>query len=252
MLSKNKKAFTHLAINTMQTKSGPMYQARLSAKFGRKTIGLGSDLIQTLYLAQIIDDMIKEFIAKNQPVDIGIIKRAVNEIKKSGIQSKDDRLLRIKVVDKDNLTILWNNYVSFHQSIGAWEDSYFLTTIKTVGNLIAKCPYQELDNKQKITEWIFSDPQRSRKTSKDRLKIIVACIDWNSRQGNIPRHYGIEYRDLLNSIKLNKKSNTKNEDRDIDIFSVDEVYQILEALKLDKFSRFKGRHSQYYLNNTGA
>lgn len=230
----------------MQTKSGPIYQARLSAKFDRKTIGLGSNLIQALYSAQIIDEMIKEFIAENQPVDIGIIKRAVNEIKKPSTQGKDDLLLRIKVVNNDDLTVLWNNYVSFHQSTGAWEDSYFLTTIKTVGNLIAKCPYKELDNKQKITEWIFSDSQRSRKTSKDRLKIIVACVDWNSRQGNIPRHYGIEYRDLLNSIKLNKKSNTKNEDRDVDIFSVDEVYQILEALKLDKFSRFKGRHSQYY------
>ena len=95
------KNFLHTwQLITMQTKSGPMYQARLSAKFGCKTIGLGSDLIQTLYLAQIIDEMIKEFIVKNQPVDIGIIKRAVNEIKKSGIQSKDDRLLRIKVVDK--------------------------------------------------------------------------------------------------------------------------------------------------------
>ena len=28
------------------------------------------------------------------------------------------------------MAVLWNNYVSFHQSIGATEDSYFLTTIK--------------------------------------------------------------------------------------------------------------------------
>jgi integrase len=72
---------------------------------------------------------------------------------------------------------------------------------------------------------------------------LTAAVDWNSKQGNIPRKWGIEYRDVLGSVKISGK---KKERKEIDVYAVDEVYRILNALKDDTHSRFKGKHSQYY------
>ena len=72
---------------------------------------------------------------------------------------------------------------------------------------------------------------------------LTAAVDWNSKQGNIPRKWGIEYRDVLGSVKI---SGNKKEKKEIDVYAVDEVYRILNALKDDTHSRFKGKHSQYY------
>lgn len=145
--------------------------------------------------------------------------------------------------------MLWDNYVKFHVSLGEWTETYIVSHIATVGNLIKSCPYQRLEQKSKIVEWIFTESEkRSKKTSKERLKLIVAAIDWNSKQGNIPRNWGIEYRDMLESINLKteKKSNISCEEDEIDIFSVKEIYEILNALKDETYSRFEGKHRQYY------
>ncbi|MBE9193210.1 site-specific integrase [Gloeocapsopsis crepidinum LEGE 06123] len=236
-----KPDFKHLSVMVMRTKYGEMYQLRLNSKLGRKTIGLGSDKIQALNLALLVDEEISQCIAKLQPVDLNALKQLVHE-KQEEIKAK--KIGGLRLVEKDDLQILWNKYVAFHISTGAWTETYILTTIKTVTSLIEKCPIQKLECKSDLVQWIFSDLSRTTQTSKERFKLIVAAIDWNSKQGNIPRHWGIEYRDLLSTIK--NKSRDKSEDEGIDIFSVSEVYQILEALKLNTYSRFKNTHSQYY------
>jgi integrase len=239
-----KRAYKHLHINRMNKKEGVFYQLRLSVRFGRKTIGVGSDELQALNIAAMIDEFISKSLMTDGYLDIDALKdiadRELNKFrnKKKGI---------IRLVEKDDLQVLWSKYVEFHVSIKAWTDTYYFTTIQTVGNLIKQCPIQELEQKSELVQWIFSDSKRSQKTSKDRLKIIIAAIDWNSKQGNIPRKWGIEYRDLLESIAVkNKKKQSIQDEDSIDIFSVAEVYKILEALNNETYCRYEGSHRQYY------
>lgn len=229
----------------MKTKYGDMYQLRLSTQLGRKTIGLGGDRIQALNLALLVDDEITRLIALGEPIELDSLKELVRS---QQLRLKAKKTDTIRLVEKDDLIILWQNYVKFHVSLGAWTEVYLVSHITTIGNLIKSCPYQRLEEKNEIVEWLFSDTNRTKRTSKDRFKLIVAAVDWNSKQGNIPRRWGIEYRDLLESIKvrIEKKSNFVDEENNIEIFSVKEVYQILNALKDETYCRFNGRHYQYY------
>ncbi len=245
MVASKSNEFKYLSIVTMNTSYGAMYQLRLSSKLGRKTIGLGSDKIQALNLALMVDEEIEKCVVSEQVIEIDYLKALVKDAQ-NVIKTK--KYERLRIVEKDDLTILWDKYVSFHTSINSWEQTYIFTTIQTVGNLIKRCPFQRLEQKNELVEWLFSDEKRSQKTNKDRLKLIVAAIDWNSKQGNIPRKWGIEYRDLLESIsiKTENKSSISCEEDDIDIFTVKEVYQILDALKNETHSRIDGRHYQYF------
>lgn len=237
--------FEYLSVMTMKTTSGDMYQLRLTSKLGRRTIGLGSNKALALNLALAVDEEIIKRITNNETIEFDSLKALV----KSGLQTnKTQKTEKLRIVEKDDLIVLWDNYVNFHAEIKHWEESYILTHIQTCGNLLKKSPYQRLEQKKQFVEWLFDDKSRGQKTSKQRLKLIVACIDWNSKIGNIPRGWGIEYRDLLSTItaKINKKTHTACDDEDINIFSVKEVYQILDALKNDTYSRFSGKHRQYF------
>lgn len=228
----------------MKTDYGHIYQLRLSSKLGRKTIGLGSDKIQALNLALIVDEEIERSITQARPVDLDLLKELVRQQQARIKAFKNDS---IRLVEKDDLQILWDKYVSFHTTIKAWTETYILTTIKTVTSLIHQCPIQKLEHKSEIVQWLFKNSNRSPQTSKDRFKLIVAAIDWNSKQGNIPRHWGMEYRDLLSSINTRFPRKTSEcEVEGIDIYTVDEVYRILVALKNNTYARFKNTHSQYY------
>lgn len=239
-----KPDYKHLSVMTMKTEYGHMYQLRLSSKLGRKTIGLGSDRIQALNLALLIDSEIDRCIAKENAVELDALKDLV---KQKQVEFKIKKNDSIRLVEKDDLQILWDKYVSFHVSVKAWTETYILTTIKTVTSLIQQCPIQKLERKSDLVEWLFNNSLRSPKTSKDRLKLIVAAIDWNSKHGNIPRYWGIEYRDFLSSINIKShKKFSDDEIQGIDIYTLDEVYRILEALKNNTYSRFKNAHTQYY------
>ena len=229
----------------MKTKYGHMYQLRLNSKLGRKTIGLGSDRIQALNLALMVDEEIDRSIAISRAVDLDSLKELVRQ-KQELIKAKKNDSIRL--VEKDDLQILWDKYVSFHTTIKAWTETYILTTIKTVTSLIHQCPVQKLEHKSELVQWLFNNSNRSPQTSKDRFKLIVAAIDWNSKQGTIPRHWGIEYRDFLSSINTkSQKRLSHSEVECIDIYTVDEIYRILDALKNDTYSRFKDTHAQYYI-----
>jgi integrase len=253
MVASTSNEFKYLSVITMNTPYGTMYQLRLTTKLGRKTIGLGSDKIQALNLALMVDEEIERRIVNNELIELDYLKALVKENQNA---AKAKKYGQLRIVEKDDLSVLWDNYVSFYKALdNVWEETYILTTIQTVGNLVKRCPYQKLEQKSEIVEWLFSESkentkgkQRSAKTNKDRFKLIVAAIDWNSKQNNIPRKWGIEYRDLLESIKnkTEKKNKTSCEDETISIFSVKEVYQILDAFKNDTYSRYEGKHSQYY------
>jgi integrase len=240
----SKSDYAHLSILTLNTQWGKMYQARLTSKLGRKTIGLGSNKLQALNIALLIDEEIKRLIAVGEPIELDALKE-ISRTEQDKYKAKKDG--NIRLVEKDDIAMLWSNYVDFHVALGTWTETYILTTIKTVTSLVKQCPIQKLEKEQELVKWLFSDDSRSQKTSKDRLKLIVAAIDWNSKQGNISRKWGIEYRDLLESIniKTEKKSSIQDED-DIDIFTVKEVYQILAALRDETYVFKHGTHSQYY------
>lgn len=238
--------FKHLTLNTMRQEKSTAYQLRLSNKYERKTIGAGGNYLVALNLAQVIDDEIGKMVSAGDGIDLDTLRAiAKNEL----ARTKEKKQGNIRIVEKDDLQVLWQNYVSYNKSIGTWSESTILTVVSTVSSLISQCPIQKLEQKSELVKWFFSDSQRSPKTSKDRLKWIVSAVDWNSKQGNIPRKWGIEYRDLLESIKLKdiQRSNFQDDDNELDIFSVKEVYQIIEALKTEQYAKRKGTHKQYHL-----
>jgi integrase len=238
--------YKHLSINAMKKQNITVYQLRLSNKYKRKTIGVGSNYINAINIAVIVDDEINRMVVCGDDIDIDTLKALVtNELQRY----KEKKQGNIRIVEKDDIQVLWDRYVQYNKSINTWCESTILTTVATITSIINSCPVQKLEQKSQLVEWFFSDKFRTPKTSKDRLKWIASAIDWNSKQGNIPRKWGIEYRDLLESIKLKEmqKSKFNSDDNDLDIFSVKEVYAILEALKNETYAKQKGTHKQYYL-----
>ncbi len=237
--------FANFSFGSYQKGGHTYYRIRLPLKYNRTTINLGRDLTKAVNAASAIDKAITQQIAGGC-IDIAVLKLVAAEY----FSADQEKVVQL-VTKKHSLIDLWNHYIEFHQNIKAWDESYFITTIRTVGSLIASSPYQHLEDKQKFVNWLFSDARRSPETSKARLKLIVAAIDWCSKQGIIARAYGIEWRDFLAFIKLKKQTYSINienetEGQKVDIFKVKEIYTILDALKNNTYSRFKGRHSQYY------
>ncbi|MEG4802232.1 site-specific integrase [Microcoleus sp. ARI1-B5] len=230
--------FKWLNIQTQRHQARPYYAARLHQRLGRTTIGLGGDEIQALAIAQQLDAEIERLIANGEQLDLEHLKSFVATLKQPKQQ-----MASLRVVRKDEIETLWKKYTDFSIAMQRWEKTYILNEISVMSRLIEKCPHKNLEDKNKIIEWIFSDTKRSTATSKKWFMHLVAAVDWHSKQGNIPRKWGIEYRDALESIKL---KSTKKEKKEIDIYSVAEVYQIIDALKNDTYSRFKGKHQQYY------
>ncbi|MEG4489298.1 site-specific integrase [Microcoleus sp. D2_18a_B4] len=216
------------------------YAARLHQRFGRSTIGLGSDEFTALVLARKLDGEIQRLVDAAEIIDLESLRTFVGELKPLLANSSKASL---RIVRKDELSLLWKKYVDFHQALGAWEQTYINNEITHVSRLLEKCPFKRLEDKSEILQWILNDKKRSAATSKKRFMHLTAAVDWNSKQGNIPRRWGIEYRDVLGSVKISGK---KKEKKKIDVYTVDEVYRILNALRDDTYSRFKGKHSQYY------
>ncbi|NES97544.1 MAG: site-specific integrase [Desertifilum sp. SIO1I2] len=236
----SKSEFKYLSVMTMVKDGINYYQLRLSSSLGRKTVGLGRNYIQALNIALEVDEFIQSSVTQDRPIEIDGIKLLVKERLDN---LKDSTTKPLRIVEKDSLEEIWDKYARFHQSTGYWEESYIATHIAHIRSLLSRCPYQRLEQKDELLSWIFSESTRRKpKTSKDRFKLIVAAIDWASKRGIIPRFWGIEYRDLLETVNVKPGS----EEKEIDIFSVAEVYKILEALKNNSYSRFKGKHSQYW------
>ena len=232
--------FRWLNLQVQRHQVRPYYAARLHQRFGRSTIGLGSDEFTALVLARKLDSEIQRLVDGAEIIDLEYLRTFVGELKPL-LASSDKASLRI--VRKDELLLLWKKYVDFHQALGAWEQTYINNEITHVSRLLEKCPFKRLEDKSEVLQWILNDTKRSAATSKKRFMHLTAAVDWNSKQGNIPRKWGIEYRDVLGSVKISGK---KKERKEIDVYAVDEVYRILNALKDDTHSRFKGKHSQYY------
>ncbi|MGL4502738.1 MAG: tyrosine-type recombinase/integrase [Planktothrix sp.] len=233
-----------LAVKIQITKYGNFYHARLSARLERKTIGLGGDELTALNIAKILDDTITDCVRSGNPVEIEKLKILAKEILYA---EKLKNSPRIASSGDGELVDLYKRYVSFHLSTQAWKEGYYISNIKGIESLLRKSPYQLLSEKSDFINWIFSDKNRTPQTSKRHLMLVVAAIDWCSKQGIIPRNIGIEWRDGLNSISIKKQKQTSDgETESIDIFTIEEVYKILNAFKDEDFSRYEGKHLQYY------
>lgn len=239
----SKDGYRYLHVMTMNTTSGVFYQLRLIQKLGRRTIGCGGDKRNATNIAYDVDDMIHRMVVAGDAVELDTLKLYVKEKLEALKQQKQGI---IKVVEKDDLRVLWDKYVDFNTKIGTWSETTVLTRNATVTSIIENCPYQRLEQKQEIVGYLFGDKSRTVKTSKERFKTIVSAIDWCSKQGIIPRRWGIEYRDLLNSITIKGHvADNVDVDGNIDIFKVSEVYRIIEALRSGEYCK-RGAHQQYW------
>ncbi len=236
--------YNFLSIKILNQSNGVFYQARLNSKLGRKTIGLGSDEFLAMVIAKRLDENISECVNNFKPVNIDELKSLA---KKLISDEKSKKSPSLEISTNNELSNLYKQYVDFNLSTGSWKEGYYITDIRGIESLLRKSPYKKLNQKNEFIKWLFSDKNRTKKTSKKYLMFLVAAIDWCSKQGIINRNVGIEWRDALNSILIKKqKSATTDDDKSIDIFTVEEVYKIINAFKNETFSRYKGKHFQYY------
>jgi integrase len=105
----------------------------LHQKFGRSTIGLGSDEFTALVLARKLDGEIQRLVDGTETIDLEYLRTFVGELKPL-LASSNQASLRI--LRKDELSLLWKKYVDFHQSLGAWEQTYINNEITHVSRLL--------------------------------------------------------------------------------------------------------------------
>lgn len=224
----------------------------LSTKFkelGRMNLSIGKESEENYQQATkavlAIDEYFDKQLATGKAVSVEEIKAIVSRIKRPHL-SVVESVVTVK--------ILWQAYVEFHKKMpNLWGEPYILTHIANVTSLVNHVDYpKDIEKPSLAIEWLLSG-KRSAKTAKDRFKLIVAAIDWASRNDRCDRHLGIKYRDCLSAFAAKISSNKKmsddgeiDEESGISLFSVDEIEQILSALENETFSRFKGKHKQYH------
>ncbi|MDJ1177304.1 site-specific integrase [Roseofilum sp. BLCC_M91] len=242
--------FRWFSYHSYVTSGITQFRVRLIARLGRKTINLGGDELVAFNTAHKLHEMVECLLLDEEPIDLSALRDYAKEQVRKGRAEKNGKL---KVIEKGQLIDLWDRYETFHRKSHQWEESYIYTHIQTVRNLLLNAPSQRLEDKTELFNYVFDSDKRSISTAKSRFKLIVAAVDWNSKVGNIPRKWGIEYRDLLtgvktpNKIKLGKFEELSLED-EIDIFTQAEVTSILDCFLNETCT---GRvpsnsHRQYY------
>jgi len=229
----------YCGLTPMQKPKGEYYRVKLYKCIdpSMTIIGIGYDKKMASRVVFDIDDYILEKVNHNENPDIDEIKAIIEKAKAP---------IGLQIVKKDSLIALWDNYCNHNGNVlKRWSETYMRTHIQTVTSLLKKCPIQNISEDKEIIEWFLNDPKRSIKTSKDRLELVVACIEFNSIQGTIDRKWGLRYKDLLSQIKPPKKETTDNEN-DIDIFTEEEIDTILKGFSTGYFSKHPKLVKQYY------
>jgi integrase len=244
MYSPKKPEFQYLSVVTSQGKNDSYIFLQLNSDLGRKRFSIGKEnqenFDSAFECAYAIERYCEGQVSKKEPINIDEIKKIVESIKKP----------HLKIVKSTDIRFLWQKYIDFHFALNCWTETYKLTHIQTVGNLIARPDFpQDIEKPSEILQWLLNG-KRSVNTAKDRFKVVVSAIDWASKNDLVERKYGLKYRDCLSTlnVKLQQSSSEShdNPEDDIDPFTKEEILQILEAFKTDSYSRFAGKHSQYY------
>lgn len=248
MYSTGSPNFKNCSIGLTKVKQRDYIRIQLSSQLKRKSFTIGRDdkdnSSKAIEAAIAIDRYCNEQIAIDAPIDLARIKQIVTEIKKPYLQ----------IVNSPKIKLIWEDYVNFHKSLGCWGQSYILTHIKVITNLVSRKDFPtDIDRPSEVLQW-FLDGKRSVRTARDRFKLIVAAVDWASKNDRLDRQLGLKWRDCLSSLngklksdrKTNKEDKSDSDEDKIDPFSIEEVESILNAFKSETFSRYKGRHYQYY------
>lgn len=237
MLDSSKLTFCSL--NKQNTSKGEKYRVRVSRKIVDKdvVIPIGYNYSTAIRAILAIEDYLKKCYQGNQNIDKDEIQKIIDIY-------KDENINKVKVVKKDDLIALWDSYVHYHKDIlKSWSEAYVRTHIQTNTSLIYECPFQNISEINDIFEWYLSDPKRKIATSKERLKMVVSCIDWNAKNDNIERKWGLKYRDKLEQIRLSKAQTEKEEIR---IYTKQELSMILDGFKTGLTSKYPEKLRQYY------
>ncbi|MGF1539479.1 MAG: tyrosine-type recombinase/integrase [Pleurocapsa sp.] len=240
--------FKHCSINTSKVKEEKYYVVQLSRSLGGKRHSFGKVKNENYNLAVKaaveIDEYCDRCISSSKAVDIKYIAQLAKNVKKP----------KLELVNTPELKSVWDAYVEFHLALNCWSGSYIETHIATIGNLLKCSDFpSDIDKPSGVFEWLLKG-KRSAKTAKARFKLVVAAVDWASKNDRLPRQLGQKWRDCLSSLngklKADKKATqielSENEQETIDPFSVREVEMILTALQTESHSRYRGKHFQYY------
>lgn len=240
--------FKHCSINTSKVKEEKYYVVQLSRSLGGKRYSFGKVKNENYNLAvkaaMRVDEYCDRCISSNMLVDINHITQLTKKVKKP----------KLELVNTPKVKSVWDTYVKFHLALNCWSGSYIQTHIATIGNLLNQSDFPtDIDKPSQVLEWLL-EGKRSARTAKARFKLMVAAVDWASKNDRLPRQLGQKWRDCLSSLngklKADKKANqieaSESEQEAIDTFSVAEVKTILTALQTESHSRYKGKHYQYY------
>lgn len=244
MYSTTLPEFKYLSIQLSAKRDERYLSIQLSRLLNRKRFNFGQEtpenIEKVIQCGYAIDRYCREQLAKQESVNLDEIQKIVGEIRQP----------HLKIVVSSDIAVIWKKYIDFHFALNCWTETYRLTHIQTVGNLIARPDFpQSIDKPSEILQWLLNG-KRSPKTAKDRFSVICSCVDWASKNDLVERKYGLKYRDCLSTLngKLQQRSqdNNENPEEEIDPFTKEEVLQILKAFETNSHSRFTGKHSQYY------
>ena len=129
---------------------------------------------------------------------------------------------------------LWEGYCKHKQS--SWEATYVNNQIHTTTAHICSCPYIDVREAKLVRNWLLEN--LSQDAAKRVLVQLNAMGNWAERSGAIAKNY-------FHSLSWDIKAKPKGEEGDINPFTLSERNAIIAAVQTDRFSRFKGKHSQY-------
>ena len=248
MYINSKPEFKHCILFSTNVRQEKYIQIQLSNRLNKKRFSFGKESKENYRKAikagYEIDNYCDRCLSRDEAIDLTIIKQIAKSINKP----------HLKVIETPKLRAIWSDYVKFHLALNCWSQSYIHTHIATVSNLMGRDGFPDsIDRPTEALQFLLSG-NRSSTTARDRFSLIVGSVDWASMNDRIDRTTGQKWRDCLGSLnsklQTNKKQNSSeaivSEEEYIDPFSVAEVEKILSALDNETYSRYKGRHSQYF------
>ena len=248
MYSKGSAQFKHCHIQNNYARNVKYIGIILSKSLGSKRYSFGRDNQENhqkaIRAGLEIDLYCEECLVRDEAINLDRIGDIVSLIKKP----------HLKIVRTVSIVKIWDEYVEWHKSLGCWGEVYQKTHIANLTSFVRYPDFPDtIDRPSEVLQW-FLNGKRSVKTARDRFKLLVASVDWASKNDRLERKVGLKWRDCLSSLngklkserKTNQQKASQSEESNIDPFSLSELEKILEALEKETFSRYKGRHYQYY------
>ncbi|XAI95305.1 hypothetical protein [Leptolyngbya phage Lsp-JY17] len=145
------------------------------------------------------------------------------------------------VSTKTELIALWRTFVEYKRSTCS-DNTMYIQYELTYSNYLKECPHKYVQDSIDIKNWVLSN--KPTYTAVRWLGQLRSCCDLAVRQGKLKSN---PFTSICEDLRYLQRKTTKNDEEDIDPFSVAERDRILKALRSDEFCSLYSttKHSYY-------